>query len=148
VESAFAQEWPVEDADVVRSEVLVSYLDDMPSQLLTVVDRLRKRLRWATDQMTRLEEDRRRRGALDREDGALYERCEKLIKRLKGESVRRNRDPEGVDDTYTFGVLAAEGFLPGYGLDTGYVTGYYQVPPRMFDLRDWQLHRSQSMALR
>lgn len=148
VESAFAQEWPVEDADVVRSEVLASYLDDMPLQLLAVVDRLRKRLRWATDQMTRLEEDRRRRGALDREDAVLYERCEKLIKRLKGESVRRNRDAEGVDDTYTFGVLAAEGFLPGYGLDTGYVTGYYQVPPRMFDLRDWQLHRSQSMALR
>lgn len=148
VQASFAQGWPVEDVEVVRPDVLGTYLDEMAGELAAVIDRLRRRLRWATNQMERLEDERRRRGTLEREDEALYDRCDRLVKRLKGMETRKRRDSEGVDDTYTFGVLAAEGFLPGYGLDTGFVTGYYLAPVHATDLRDWQLHRSPSLALR
>ena len=148
VESSFTQGWPQEDSTAVRPMLLAKFLDEMSGELALVIDRLRRRLRWATDQMERLEDERRRKGTLDREDEALYERCDRLVKRLKGVETKRRRDSEGVDDTYTFGVLAAEGFLPGYGLDSGFVTGYYQAPLHSTELRDWQLHRSPSLALR
>jgi hypothetical protein len=148
VQESFTQGWPADDAAVVQVEALAQYLDEMSAQLALLIDRLRRRLRWATDQMERLEDERRRRGTLDREDEALYDRCDRLVKRLKGIADRRRRDSEGVDDTYTYGVLAAEGFLPGYGLDSGFVTGYYQAPLHSTDIRDWQLHRNPSLALR
>jgi len=148
VQQIFRQGWPVDDAAAVRPESLSEYLDAMSGELAAVIDRLRRRLRWATDQMERLEDERRRRGTLDREDESLYDRCDRLVKRLKGVETRRQRDSEVIDDTYTFGVLAAEGFLPGYGLDSGYVTGYYQAPLHSTDIRDWQLHRNPSLALR
>jgi hypothetical protein len=45
-------------------------------------------------------------------------------------------------------VLAAEGFLPGYGLDTGYVVGTHHAPRYAVDLRDWELRRGTALALR
>lgn len=50
------------------------------------------------------------------------------MKRLKGTDKRPRREAEGYDDVYTFGVLAAEGFLPGYGLKVGAVLGTAEIP--------------------
>ena len=50
------------------------------------------------------------------------------MKRLKGTERRRRREAEGYDDVNTFGVLAAEGFLPGYGLEVGSVLGTAEIP--------------------
>ena len=44
-------------------------------------------------------------------------------------------------------VLAAEGFLPGYGLEGGGVTGFFEAP-RFSWLRDFALRRPTAMALR
>jgi hypothetical protein len=70
------------------------------------------------------------------------------VKRLKGIESRRSREAEGIDDINTYGVLAAEGFLPGYGLDTGYVMGTHHAPRYAADLRDWELRRATALALR
>ena len=71
VTASFRQGWPAEDAEVVELDSLAEYLDQMADELARVIDRLRRRLRWATDQMARLEDERRRKGTLDREDEAL-----------------------------------------------------------------------------
>ena len=47
-----------------------------------------------------------------------FRRCDRLIKKLKGVYYHRRQEAEGIDDINTWGVLAAEGFLPGYGLDS------------------------------
>ena len=54
----------------------------------------------------------------------------------------------GFDDTNTYSVLAAEGFLPGYGLDNGWVIGTYEAPKYNPSFRDWELRRHPSLALR
>jgi hypothetical protein len=67
---------------------------------------------------------------------------------LKGVEARSRREAEGYDDTNTYAVLAAEGFLPGYGLDTGFVVGTHHAPRYAYEMRDWELRRSTGLALR
>ncbi len=148
VENVFTKSWPVEDADVVDVGQLREYIDGVAEQLAEVIDRLRRRLQWALDQMDRLDRVRAQQGTLGPEEDALRQRCDRLVKRLKGLAQRRRQEAEGYDDTNTYAVLAAEGFLPGYGLDTGWVVGYHQAPLFTTDLRDWELRRNPSLALR
>jgi ATP-dependent helicase YprA (DUF1998 family) len=148
VERVFAQGWPQVDRAVVTSEALRWYVSETAGALATVLRRLEARLRWALEQMRRLEEARRERGTLEPEEDALRQRCDRLVKRLKGKQPRARRDAEGYDDTYTYAVLAAEGFLPGYGLDTGSVVGFHQAARYGVGGRDWELRRPLALALR
>ncbi len=147
VQAVFAQGWPSDDAAVVENPVLEKYLNGMPETLTAVLGRLRKRLHWALDQLSRLEAVRHRKGTLDPDEDALRNRCDRLVKKLKGISRKAKREAEGYDDTYTYAVLAAEGFLPGYGLDAGSVVGFHLAPPFASDIRNWELRRSPSLAL-
>ncbi|MGO8683313.1 MAG: Zn-binding domain-containing protein [Thermoleophilia bacterium] len=148
VEAAFRQGWPAADASVVAPERLRRYLNEMPVELADVLKRLRRRLAWAMEQMRRLNDVRRRYGALEPEDDALFRRCDSLIKRLKGTAQRRRREAEGYDDVNTFGVLAAEGFLPGYGLEVGSILGSAEIPFWQSGAMDFVLPRPPSVALR
>lgn len=145
---AFTQCWPQSDVEVVREDTLRDYVLQTGEHLSTVLLRLSRRLRWALGQMARLDDVRRLKGTLDPEEDSLYGRCDRLVKKLKGIQKRRRREAEGFDDTYTFSVLSAEGFLPGYGLDTGSVLGFHQAPPYLTDIRDWELRRGSAIALR
>lgn len=122
--------------------------NETTSALEEVVLQLKKRLDWAMGQIRRLDAKRDRRGSLEAEDDALFRRCDRLIKRYKGELRRHRRESEGVDDTATFGVLAAEGFLPGYGLETGAILGTANVPRTAIGLSDFDLGRPPAMAIR
>jgi hypothetical protein len=66
---------------------------------------------------------------------------------MKGSGFRQRRQAQGVDDTVTYSVLAAEGFLPGYGLDVGSVKGMAEVHG-VRGARDFDLPRVPSVALR
>jgi ATP-dependent helicase YprA (DUF1998 family) len=145
---AFQQGWPTDDARVVESGALRSYIGEMDEQLQGILARLKRRLDWAIDQMNRLDQVRRTQGTLDPDQDALRNRCDRYVKRLKGTDPRRRRDAEGFDDTNTYSVLAAEGFLPGYGLDSGWVIGTYEAPRFNPSFRDWELRRHPSLALR
>lgn len=149
VAEVFAQGWPAADAQAVRAAVLDGYVDGMVGALQAVLRRLSGRLRAALRQMDRLDDLRRRKSTLDPEEDALRSRCDRLVKRLKGQRPPRRREAEGHDDTVTYSVLAAEGFLPGYGLDNGSVIGFYEVARHGgSDLRDWELRRHPALALR
>jgi SOS-response transcriptional repressor LexA len=71
-----------------------------------------------------------------------------VVKRLKGTERRRRREAEGYDDVNTFGVLAAEGFLPGYGLEVGSVLGTAEIPFWRTGAMEFTLPRPPSVALR
>jgi ATP-dependent helicase YprA (DUF1998 family) len=146
--AAFQQGWPATDQDVTSLEALGDHVDAMANQLAVVLHRLRKRLQWAHSEIRRLNDVRNQYGTLDSEDEAHYRRCDRLIKKLKGVRSRAWRDAEGIDDINTYGVLAAEGFLPGYGLDSGSVVGMAEVPYWQLGSMDFDLPRPTSIALR
>ena len=148
VERAFLQGWPEEDAGVTTTDALTVHLRAMVGQLEEVIGRLERRLLWALGQIKRLNKIREKDGALEPEDDALFRRCDRLIKRLKGTDRRARREAEGYDDVNTFGVLAAEGFLPGYGLEVGSVLGTAEVPFWRTGAMEFSLPRPPSVALR
>jgi ATP-dependent helicase YprA (DUF1998 family) len=148
VEAVFDVGWPDADRDVVTREKLRRYVVEMTPRLAEVIQRLEQRVRWALDQIKRLNDTQTRKGVLERDEEALRRRCEELVHRLKGQQQRRRQDAEGYDDTMTWSVLAAEGYLPGYGLEAGNVIAFHQAPRHGGRQRDFELRRSLSMALR
>lgn len=148
LEAIFHSTWPQADQAVVDPQALSQHLDQMTDNLALVIQRLWQRLQWAITQTRRLNELRLQKGALDPESDALFRRCDRLIRKLKGLETRRRQDSEGYDDTNTYSVLAAEGFLPGYGLDIGSILGTAQVPRNLTWLREFDLPRPPSVALR
>ena len=147
VRSIFDQGWPEEDTEVTTSDVLRGHVDRFTDELEAVVARLRRRLRWAMDQIKRLNAVREKHGTLDGEDEALFKRCGRLVSRLKGKDSGHSH-AEGHDSSITFGVLAAEGFLPGYGLESGYVRGWAEIPFWLDGAKDFFLPRAPATALR
>ncbi len=148
VERAFLQGWPEKDAAVVQGSALTEHVDGFVARLREVVARLAARLRWSMAQIERLNRQREREGTLEQEDDALYRRCDQLIKRLKGSARRKRKEAEGYDDTNTFNVLAAEGFLPGYGLEVGSILGTADIPFWRTGAMEFVLPRAPSVALR
>jgi ATP-dependent helicase YprA (DUF1998 family) len=148
VTQIFHQEWPKIDADVTTAESLAAHVDGLAAELNEVLTRLRRRLLWAFGEVQRLNAVRAKHATLDQEDEAHFRRCDRLIKKLKGVQTRRRREAEGIDDINTYGVLAAEGFLPGYGLDSGSVVAMAEVPYWQLSSTDFSLPRPPSMALR
>ncbi|HBJ33841.1 MAG TPA: helicase, partial [Planctomycetaceae bacterium] len=145
---AFRDGWPNEDQDVTSREEIAKHIDNMANNLATVIGRLRKRLQWAIREIRRLNRVRDEEGTLNYEDEAHFKRCDRLVKQLKGMGRRRRSEADGVDDTVTFSVLSQEGFLPGYGLDSGSIVGMAEVPRWQIGAMDFDLPRSASMALR
>jgi ATP-dependent helicase YprA (DUF1998 family) len=148
VSAAFKQGWPQADVDVVSAEKIEAILDDLAEELQTVIGRLFQRLQWALGQLERLRKVAEAMGAMNPDEEALRSRCERLVKKLRGEARRRANQAEGVDETNTYGVLAAEGFLPGYGLDTGAVSITHIAPRFGSDIADWELRRNSALAVR
>lgn len=147
-EGAFTQGWPEQDSEVVTPKEIRRHISTMVSELEQVIVRLNRRLRWALNQIKRLNSVRDQQGTLEPEEDALFKRCDGLVKRLKGTARRVRREAEGYDDVNTFGVLAAEGFLPGYGLEVGSVLGTAEIPFWRTGAMEFSLPRPPSVALR
>ncbi len=148
VSAAFRQGWPESDREVTSREALRGHVARMAQELDEIISRLRRRLRWAMEQIRRLNALREEQGDLEPEDDMLFRRCDGLVKRLKGTARRKRREAEGYDDVYTFGVLAAEGFLPGYGLEVGSILGTAEIPFWRTGAMAFALPRPPSVALR
>ena len=147
VRRIFRTGWPEEAGDVVTPEALSAHVAVFADELENVVARLRRRLEWAMEQIRRLNRQRERRGTLDRADETVFRRSDNLVRRLKGEGRRRTQ-AEGHDDVSTFSVLAAEGFLPGYGLEVGSVVGSAEIPFWRTGAMEFDLPRPPATALR
>lgn len=148
VSRAFVQGWPQADAEVATPEKLREHVLAFVPGLRDVVVRLERRLRWAMAQIKRLNKLRESQGTLEPEDDSLFKRCDALIKRLKGVTRAARREAEGYDDVNTFNMLAAEGFLPGYGLEVGSVLATAEIPYWNFGAMQFTLPRPPAVALR
>jgi len=149
VERAFRAAWPTEDAEAVSRERLEAIVDGMPSSLAEVLCRFKRRLDWARGELSRLAREEAQKGVLDPEDQAHRRRCQRVIERMKGQAQRTRAQAQGGgDDSDTMGALAREGFLPGYGLESGSIIGTAE-PPRMTQgLGEFALSRAPTIALR
>jgi hypothetical protein len=148
IRTAFTDSWPEADTIAVRESSLKNHIATMGDDLALVIQRLWRRLQWARQQLSRLESVREQKAALDPEEEALFWRCDRLVKALKGSDNRNRSKAEGYDDINTYSVLAAEGFLPGYGLDIGSIRGTPQIPRSLNWLKNFELPRPPSVALR
>lgn len=133
--------------DLINEEQIKQTIFQTTESLTDVINRVWRRLQWAMGEMRRLEELRKAKGTLDYEEDERFKRCDRLIKQLKGIQTRKQREAEGFDDTNTYSVLASEGFLPGYGLDTGSIKGSFQ-PRYNSRIKPFELSRPLSAALR
>jgi hypothetical protein len=145
--AVFASFWPKADADLISELQLGRYLTEAPRELESVMARVWGRLQWHRRQLEELARIRAVKGSLSDEEQAFERRCNEFINRIKGESNRQRRQAEGFDDTNTYAVLAAEGFLPGYGLDRGSVKAT-ALANRAYGGADFDLPRPSSLAVR
>jgi hypothetical protein len=113
---------------VVSESLLKEAVEGFTKQLRAVMVRLQRRLNWAHQTVTRLNQLQANTGTLEPGDEAIRRRCERYIKRLKGELKKKKSEGEGRDETVTYSVLALEGFLPGYGLERGNILGTAEIP--------------------
>lgn len=149
VATSFTKSWPQEDAAAVSPAELGRIVDEMASSLQDTIAQFKRRLEWARGELRKLATTKEKKGDLDPEDKAHERRCERVIQRLKGTYKRsRGQAAGGMNDSETMGALAREGFLPGYGLDSGSIKGTAE-PPRMTQgLDDFDLSRPPTFALR
>lgn len=149
MEQVFTGSWPAEDADAVTQGCLADAVDELVPRLQRVIERLKRRLDWALGELNKLSAAEARQGVLDPEDQAHRRRCQTLIRRLKGLTTRSRQQAQGgADDSDTLSLLAFEGFLPGYGLETGSIIGTAEVPRMTQGLQDFELPRPPALALR
>ncbi len=149
VAKAFTATWPAEDADSVTPEVLARVVDGVADSLQDVIQRFKRRLDWALSELRKLADLTQRQGDLDPEDQAHERRCRRVVARFKGSTKRgRGGAQGGPDDAETMGALAREGFLPGYGLESGSILGQAEPPRFTWDLDDFDLPRPPTLALR
>jgi SOS-response transcriptional repressor LexA len=149
VTRTFGRSWPKDDVAAVQPDKLATIVDRMADSLAEVLQRFKRRLDWARGELARLGQDEARKGVLDPEDQAHRRRCQRVIERLKGQAMRtRSQAQGGSDDSDTMGALAREGFLPGYGLESGSIVGTAEPPRMTYGLAEFDLPRAPTMALR
>ena len=140
VREIFAHYWPDADRHVVSETALACYIEELPTRLQEVIDRLHARLMWAVQVQERLLTAQLR-GLLEPDEDRLLARCRRYLQNLARKDI----------STYTLTVLAVEGFLPGYGT---YETGIKAFASRanigvgVEKKRDFELARIPLMALR
>ncbi len=134
----FANNWPLDAAELVTEQAVRAIIEGMPADLTVVLTRLHNRLTWARN--TRKELHRKKDdGLIEREDEQLLWRCDDYIKSI----VRRDAA------TYTLSVLGVEGFLPGYGVnDGGVIASARRGFARSVGKRAFDLNRGNVVALR
>jgi hypothetical protein len=149
VQRAFVGAWPAEDAEAVDIAKLGRVIDEMAKQLADVLRRFKRRLDWARGELSRLAQEEARKGVLDPEDQSHRRRCQRVIERFKSSVPRARSDAQGgPDDADTMGALAREGFLPGYGLESGSIIGSAEPPRQTEGLGAFDLPRAPTLALR
>ncbi len=146
LEHTFTDTWPPEDAESVTGGVLESVLDAMAEALSETVRRLLERVAWARRELDRINSAFTDTALFDPIDKVIKYRLERFLAQLRPGA--RNQSTDFIsEDSYTLSYLALEGFLPGYGLDTGTILGEYSSSGVGFS-RALSIRRSPAVALR
>jgi ATP-dependent helicase YprA (DUF1998 family) len=139
IASIFQQNWPEGskgDVDDVRiREILSKTHLDLRKQIKV----FHERLLWALRTKWRLQDANKDKAVLDDFDKRLLRACDDYISSL----LRRDLDH------YALSVLGREGFLPGYAVNTGSVTGFAERGfSRSYERKTFEINRAGAIAVR
>lgn len=139
ISEVFQQTWPVDSMDEVSDERINDILAGMHISLEAQVRLFHERLMWALRTQWRLQDANRDKAVLDDFDKKLLRTCDDYVRSL----LRRDLDH------YTLSVLGREGFLPGYAVNTGSVTGFAQKGfSRSYERQVFEINRPGTIAVR
>lgn len=139
VESTFKEFWPESDSEIITSDSLFRYINEMGARLQQIINLLHLRMMWAIQTQQKYLEYQKKR-LLKQDEESILRRCRFFLKELSEES----------QSNYTLNVLSEEGFLPGYGL---YDTGIRAYAHQSFigggkTKPDFELNRPATIAVR
>lgn len=110
----FSEYWPEDSANEVKGEYLREYLESSVGDLSEQVRLIHQRLIWAILTRNKLSQKEQAVATLDEMEQRLLQRCRVYINELLQPSL----------DNYTLNVLARGGYLPGYAMNQGAVSGF------------------------
>jgi hypothetical protein len=139
VSEVFQQGWPDDCKEDVSTEHINDVLSQMSSALEKQVRTFHQRLMWAMRTKWRLQDANRDKAVLDEFDKKLLRTCDDYISSL----LKRDLDH------YALSVLGREGFLPGYAVNTGSVTGFAEKGfSRSYERKVFEIGRPGAIAVR
>jgi ATP-dependent helicase YprA (DUF1998 family) len=110
----FSEQWPSDSVDEVQDKVIQKYLDELQPNLSKQVKLIHQRFMWAINKRNELNKKEVELSTLEELDERLRRRCKEYISEMAGRSL----------DNYTLNVLGRYGFLPGYAINQGSITGF------------------------
>ena len=114
VAMVFADYWPDEDRDEVSPEVLGRYIEEAGARLQDQIAVIYYRLMWAVTTRNAILKKEALVVTLEESDRQLKRRCDDFIHDLAKPDL----------ENYTLNVLARNGYLPGYAMYQGSVSGF------------------------
>jgi hypothetical protein len=130
VTRAFTDAWPDEDAAAVTPTLLDQVVRELPESLQAVLRRFKRRLDWALGSCDGSARPSSRRAPSTPRTRPTSAAARRSSPGSRGPLTRRRTTAQGgPDDADTMAALAREGFLPGYGLESGSIVGTAE-PPR------------------
>lgn len=123
-------------------------LDSFTSDFKDVLGQMLKRSQWAKKCIDEINERQRVRTNITREEEKQRSFCQRYLKEMSTPSYLKDKNESMGIDTSLFGVLASEGFLPGYGLDEGQIKGFADFQNYLPGAKNFTIARSKFSALR
>jgi ATP-dependent helicase YprA (DUF1998 family) len=146
LQRTFTVTWPPEDKESVQDEILEAVLDGMANALTETVRRLRERIAWAQRELQRISSVFNDTALYDPLDRVIESRLKRFLSQMRPSGQMQNADAIS-EESFTLSYLALEGFLPGYGLDTGSILGEYSSGGAGIS-RALSIRRNPAVALR
>ncbi|MCA1917680.1 DUF1998 domain-containing protein [Methanospirillum hungatei] len=135
----FSEQWPSDSVNEVENEVIQQYLGELQPKLSEQVKLIHQRLMWAINKRNELNKKEEDLSKLEELDERLRRRCKEYIAEIAGKSL----------DNYTLNVLGRYGFLPGYAINQGSITGFASNAFSTGWMRKtFELTRPETLALR
>ncbi len=120
IRGIFERYWPEADRDVVSDANIQRVIDETADKLHVIITRIQRRQKWVSEEIKRLNAKAAQHGGINdkKEEEAYLNRLKRQIFKYQGE-ICASRRTDVLEEINTYNVLAVEGFLPGYGMDTG-----------------------------
>jgi len=112
--AVFSEYWPEDSVSEVKQENLRHYFDSSVNDLSEQVRIIHQRLIWSILTRNKLSQKEQAVATLDETEKRLLKRCKDYIEELLKPSL----------DNYSLNVLARGGYLPGYAMNQGAVSGF------------------------
>ena len=114
VAMVFADYWPDADRGEISREILGGYIDNTGVRLQEQIAVIYFRLMWAVTTRNAILEKEKQVVTLEESDRQLKRRCDDFIHDLAKPDL----------ENYTLNVLARNGYLPGYAMYQGSISGF------------------------